>query len=134
MQRVEINHSVKVIQVSANSAFASSADNKLLQSEIIDNTNNSASGDLSLPITATSVTVQTPVSVLLLSAIDYFYMQPTIAGVTLPILRTKSFQYHNSVDPITRIDIWNGSLTLTGTTFSVPLSVIDQTINFIEVS
>ena len=134
MQRIEINHSVKTIQLNSSSAFSSAAKNTLLQSEIIDNTNNSSSGDISLPITATSATVQTPVSVLLLSATNYFYLRLTINGVVLPIMRTKSFQYHNSVEPITAVELWNGTLTLTGTTFTVPGSVLAQTINHVALN
>ncbi len=134
MQRIEINHSVKTIQLNNSSAFSSATKNILLQSEIIDNTNNSSSGDISLPITATSATVQTPVSVLLLSATNYFYLRLTIGGVILPIMRTKSFQYHNTIETIDNVELWNGTLTLTGTTFSVPLSVLPQTINQITLN
>jgi len=51
-------------------------------------------------------------------------------SVTTPIMRTSMFMYSNIDSQLNSIQIWNGGLTLAGSTFTTTPSVKEQTISF----
>lgn len=84
-------------------------------------------------------TVANPISYILITSATAFYFRYTTKdAVVSPILKSATFAYHNSANPITNITFWNGTLqpdvTPNPTSFTIKQSSVESTITYIGAS